>query len=157
MAVRISGTVAEYYEKFQELVRSVKRELIGLDGTSGWYVRLQSATTSWDEFVRVQGGLTRAVNDMNSATLQTGFAEHAKEAENDPAYNVLAEYAPMRDAILNIRDALFNGMPTAQQGGQAYILAQRLTQDGELIDREFTPQQSLPIRNLIDAYRPTVQ
>lgn len=156
MALRITKTPHEHYQQFQALVRQLKSELIGEDGTTGWYSRLQAQNVSWVEFTRALASLSFALGRMDETAAVPGIAQYVKDQEGDQGYDIAGEYTAMRAAVTAIRDWIFANMPKQAQGGTDYLLVQELNADGTLADRTFTPAQTASLRTLIDTFRATV-
>jgi hypothetical protein len=156
MALRIALTPHESYQEFQALMRQIKSELVGADGSGGWYAVLAANNHEWSEFVRVQRRLTYALGRMDATAAIPGIAQYIKDQEGDQNYDIAAEYTAMRSAVVAIRDWIYTSMPKVDQAGTLYMAVQALAQDGTVSDRTFTPAQTAPLRALIDTFRGTV-
>jgi hypothetical protein len=149
MAVRSGITAHETYQQFQALVRQLKQELIGADGTGGWAARLATQDIPWMEFTRAQQMLTLALGQMAATAATPGIVAYVQAQEQDATYNISTEYVTLRDSVTAIRDWIFNNMPKVVQGGTSYLAVVILAQDGSMTDRIFTPAMTAGLRTLI--------
>ena len=157
MALRISMTVNEQYARFQALLRQVKGDLIGPTGTAGWYPRLQSGNIPWPEFVQILRLLNGVLSQMDTIAATPGIQQYVRDQEQDQTYDIAGEYTTMRASLIAIRDWIFNNLPTFTQAGTKYLIVSTLTNDGNIVEREFTPAQTAGLRTLIDQFRTVVQ
>jgi len=153
MALRIEVTVREQFLQWKACMRLMRDELIGADGNSGLRAQLAAGPVSWSELVRMVGLLTSGLAAMDQIAAVPGIVEYVREAEGDQAYDVAAEYTANRNAIVAIRDYIVAALPKSADG---YLLVQKLTANGGLIDRAFDPGQTTQLRDLISAYAATV-
>lgn len=150
MPLHISLTPADSYEQFQQFLRNVNSELVA------WQTRLASQNVEWRVFTHMQERLTHALGRMDALAAVPGIAAYVKEVENDPGYDVAAEYQAMRASVVAIREWIFISLPRVNQNGTQYLAVQVLALDGSMADRSFTPAQTAGLRDLIDAFRATV-
>lgn len=84
------------------------------------------------------------------ATLTTipGIGDYAKEQENDPTYDVAAEFTAMLALIDSVISTVTAGFPV---DGSDFLLAYTFNPDGSQAPRAFTPPQTVTIRAALDA------
>lgn len=89
---------------------------------------------------------------LQSLASTPGLATYAQEQENDPTYDVVAEYNALITAIDNFITEIVNTMPVSNPGG--YIEQFSLNADGSKTVRTFTGAQLsgvIATLNAIDA------
>jgi hypothetical protein len=82
-----------------------------------------------------------------------GLAAYAQAQENDPAYDVSAEYVAMRNAMQSARDQLIATFP---KDGSGFLLYQTMNADGTVALRTFTAAQLAPTVALLDSVIATI-
>lgn len=102
---------------------------------------MQAATVSaW-----VPLGVIQHLHDvialMDGWATTPGLSIYAQTQENDPLYDVVAEYQAMRSAMVSARDTLVGMFPTS--GG--FMAYQTLAADGTIGVRSFTSVQLAPV------------
>ncbi len=85
---------------------------------------------------------------LNSAKSVPGIAAHATAQEDDPAYDVVAEFNTMIAAADAVVAEVVTTLPT---DGNEWLLINKINADGSLIPRNFTGAQLASIRTLLDA------
>jgi hypothetical protein len=75
---------------------------------------------------------------FNELKTTPGLAAHAQEQENDPTYDVAAEFTAMLATLQAAEDALIAAIP---RDGSGYLLLQTMNAQGDLGPRQFTPAQ----------------
>jgi hypothetical protein len=87
--------------------------------------------------------------DTQFATLSAvpGIAEYAQQQEDDPTYNVGAEFTAMRNTIAAVLSWMNSNVPTSVTA----VAPTAWVQDGPLIATAFTAQQTAPLRTLLQA------
>jgi hypothetical protein len=87
-----------------------------------------------------------------------GLAAYAQDQENDPAYDVAAEFTAMRSALVAVRDRIINDLPTATApaGAVGRIAVYTIDATGALIADAFTPAQTVNLRADLDAFIATI-
>lgn len=77
-----------------------------------------------------------------------GIAEHARELENDPTYDVVAEFNAMLAAMSATVTEVVNTFPKDASG---YWLEKQVAGDGNVIFRAFPPAATAQLRTRITA------
>ena len=96
----------------------------------------------------------RALKSQLDAVKSTpGIATYAKEQEDDPAYDVVAEFTALLAAIDAVIAEIVTTMPT---DGSGFLLLNQFDVDGALIPRNFTPVQLASLRTLLDVVTASV-
>ena len=133
MALRASNAVpARAYEEIKGVALQLQRQA-------------QSRASSWasgGSASEVLAVLDNAV--ANKARLQTlaavpGVAAYAQAQENDPGYDIIAEYNALISAIDGVINEIVTTMPTSNPGG--FVEAFTLAADGSVTYRTFTAGQ----------------
>ncbi len=107
--------------------------------------RLAAGGTSEDvlnvliQFVSYQRNLTAIQNTP-------GIASYAITQEDDPAYDVVAEFTALLALIQAGIDLIVTTFPTQDVGGTEYMLAYTLNADGSQTPRIFTPGNLAALR-----------
>jgi hypothetical protein len=76
-----------------------------------------------------------------------GLAQYARDQENDQAYNVVAEYTAMNNAMVSARDSLISMFP---KDGNGFLLYQTLNAQGQIGTRTFTAAQLASVVTLLN-------
>ena len=90
---------------------------------------------------------------LDGWTATPGIAAYAQAQENDPAYDVAAEYTTMRNAMVSARDQLISMFPKDANG---FLLYQTLNANGTVSARTFTAAQLAPIVTLLNNVAATI-
>lgn len=94
------------------------------------------------------------VNALMSVWAGTpGLAEYARSQYDDPAYDVVAEFQSMKNAIENARSTLTAMFPKDANG---WLLYQAIQPDGSILNRTFTAAQLANAVTVIDAVLATI-
>jgi hypothetical protein len=83
-----------------------------------------------------------------------GIGPYAQDQENDPGYNVAAEFTAMRNAAIAVRDRIIADIPkaTAPAGVAGRIAIHTLEADGGLTTAIFTPAQTLQLQADLNSF-----
>lgn len=92
--------------------------------------------------------LGQVVTLMNGWAATPGLAQYAKDQVADQAYDVVAEFTAMRNAMVSARDNLIAAFP---KDGSNFLLYQTLNVDGSIAFRTFTAAQVASAVALIDS------
>jgi hypothetical protein len=82
-----------------------------------------------------------------------GLAQYARDQENDQAYNVVAEYTAMNNAMVSARDSLISMFP---KDGNGFLLYQTLNAQGQISSRTFTSAQLASAVTLLNSVIATI-
>ena len=149
MALRIGANFDEQYEEFKKEMRAIQRILVGTDGTGGIYAISASRSLTWQELANVLSEINKSRVAMDVVEgLGPDFIQFVKDQERDQTFDVAADYAAMKSALTEIGTAIFNAL-----SGAALVT---VSQTGVPTHRSYTTAQTAALRDLIDAYRPTV-
>jgi hypothetical protein len=99
---------------------------------------MQQATCDASVPLAVIQHLGTVVSLMNAWAATPGLAAYAQSQVNDPAYDIVAEFNVMRDAMVTARDTLIAMFP---KDGSGFILWQTINVNGGLVNRTFTSAQ----------------
>lgn len=91
--------------------------------------------------------LKNADAQFASLAATPGLAEYAAAQEDDPAYDVAAEFTAMRGTIAAVLSWMDANVPTSVTA----VAPTAWTQSGPLIATTFTPAQTTPLRTLLQA------
>lgn len=97
-----------------------------------------AATCSADIPLAVIQHLGQVAGLMTTWAATPGLAAYAQAQVNDPAYDVVAEFTTMKNAINSARDTLITMFP---KDGNGFILYQTINADGSVAVRTFTAAQ----------------
>lgn len=156
MPFRVDRSLTDHYSVAKAAAREMRDFLVGADKTSGWRARLAAGPVSARDFVMAGQMIRRTLDVLAVAAAQPDLATEARREEQDPAYNVAAEYAAMRDALTAIGTELFTSFPKQIQGGVNYWLVSTYDTNFNEIVRAFSTAQTATLRGLIDSYTATV-
>ena len=85
---------------------------------------------------------------LNAVATIPGIGDYAKEQENDPTYDVAAEFI----ALLALVDAVITEVvSTFPVDGSGFLLAYTISPDGTQIPRTFNVAQMVDLRAALDA------
>lgn len=142
MAFRASNAVpAREYERAKSL---------------GWQVRQLAANRSGSFATGANAAeVLSAVDNLRSlrvALVQVastpGIAAYAQAQEDDPAYDVAAEFSALLAAIDSAVTTVVNAVPKDANG---YLLVNNINPDGTLVPREFSGAALSGVRAALDA------
>jgi hypothetical protein len=108
---------------------------------------LAGNNTSYDYLRGVYQTLERANNQFDSLKTTPGLADYAKVQENDPAYDVVAEFVTMQAAIA----AAMSWMATNVPLNVTLKPVNQWGNGGGLIATEFSPAQTSTFRTVLAA------
>lgn len=84
---------------------------------------------------------------LNTWSATPGLAQYAKDQQNDPTYDVIAEFTTMRNAMNSALSGLVSLVPTSA----TFALLFTINADGTLTWRTFTQAQLASAVSLIDS------
>ena len=105
---------------------------------------LAASNASYDYLRGVYQTLERANTQFNALEATPGLADYAKIQENDPAYDVAAEFIAMQGAITTAITWMQNNVPLTVD-----VKPVANWGDGNLISTEFTPAQTAGFRTVL--------
>ena len=85
---------------------------------------------------------------LTALTTIPGIGDYAKEQENDPTYDVAAEFTAMLALIDDVIATVTSGFPV---DGSDFLLAYTFNPDGSQAPRSFTAPATVTIRAALDA------
>lgn len=136
-----TGSIAFVYDDVRQLA-AVTKEFC--QRTSAAMAAGNTAsTTVFDVLIRAR----QAVARFNALKDTPGLAAYAKAQNDDPNYDVAAEFAAMVSALNALAAQIENDFPKDANG---FLLAQTLGANGP-VDRTFTPAQTVNIRARLNA------
>jgi hypothetical protein len=139
MAFRVNGLGRGYAKAQAEAARlrsySVSAQAALAAGNVSANAVIQALTT-----------LTGSIAVFDEVTALPGIAAYAQNEENDPTYDVAAEYTAMRTEAIGARDWILTNFPTAVSGE---ILKDTLENDGSITVRQFTPAQTAGLQTAL--------
>jgi hypothetical protein len=143
MAFNATPEVAETaYDKIRAQARASKQYL-----TNQRAVMVQATTSAVVPLAVIQH-FAQVIPLINAWASTPGLAQYARDQQNDPAYDIVAEFQAMRNAMVSARDNLVAGFPKDPNG---WILYQSLNPDGTFSYRTFTAAQLASAVAQIDA------
>ena len=114
---------------------------------------MQAATTSADVPFAVIQHFAVVIPMFDGWAATPGIASYAQAQENDPAYDVAAEYTAMRSAMVSARDQLISMFPKDANG---FLLYQTMNAGGVVSARTFTAAQLAPVVTLLNNVAATI-
>lgn len=136
MAFNATPDVAEpAYERIRSQARATKQYL-----QSQRAVMVQASVISHVPLAVIQH-FAAVIPAMNAWAATPGLAVYAQSQQNDPAYDIVAEFNTMRNAMVAARDNLIAMFP---KDGSGFLLYQSLNADGSFAYRNFTAAQVAP-------------
>jgi hypothetical protein len=88
----------------------------------------------------------------------SGLAAYAQDQEGDPAYDVIAEFTAMNNALIAVRNRIINELPKssapAATAGMVGVFS--FAADGAQVYTTFAPAQTVNLRADLDAFIATV-
>lgn len=132
--------------------QTVKRAAAQLKASAqGVRAQLAASNASYDFLRDIYRTLERAQAQFTQLAATPGLADYAKAQENDPAYDVAAEFTAMQSAITATLTWMNNNVPTSVTAKPPANWG-----DGALIATEFTPAQTAGLRAQLDAVIATI-
>lgn len=111
-------------------------------------VALAVAPNSANAIIQVMTMAKSSIEVFDDVATTPGLAQYARDQEDDPAYDVVAEFVAMRGAAIAVRDWVITNFPTSAGG---FIEKDTLTADGSITVRQFTPAQTAGLQAALDA------
>jgi len=90
---------------------------------------------------------------LDTLSVTPGIVEYAHTQFNDNAYDIVAEFTAMRNAMVSTRNNLIAMFP---KDGNGFLLYQTVNASGILSNRTFTAAEVAPAVVLIDAVIATI-
>jgi hypothetical protein len=115
---------------------------------------LAAATTSGNAVIQIMTTLKSSIEVFDSVSSLPGIAAYAQDDENDPAYDVVAEFTAMRNAAVSARDWIINNFPVSNPGG--FLEKDTVAADGSITVRQFTPGQTAGLQTELTALANTI-
>jgi len=147
MAFRTNGLSKAYQSAQNEAIRAKSF------ATSA-RTALIAGTVSANAVIQIMTTIKSSIAVFDSVSSIPGLAEYAKIQEDDPLYDVVAEFLAMRNAAVSAVDWIFNNFPKDNDAPN-YIIKDILETDGSITVRSFTPAQTVGLQtalnNLINA------
>ena len=113
--------------------------------STGAVSRLAGGGTS-DDVLNVLIQLISYRRNLTNIRNTPGIANYAQTQEDDPAYDVAAEFTALLALIQTGIDLIVNTFPTQNVGGTEYMLAYTLNPDGSQTPRAFTAASLAALR-----------
>ena len=113
--------------------------------------RLSSQNADYEYLRAIYSLLKNANAQFDSLKTTPGLAQYAKDAENDQAYDVAAEFAAMQAAIASALAWMDANVPT-----NVTAKAPADWGEGTIISNEFTPAQTAGLRTQLAAVEATI-
>jgi hypothetical protein len=147
MAFRASNEVAT------QAYVEVKRQAVHLKQTlNGMILRMSSESIDYDYLAMLYNTLEAANVRFDALKGTPGLSAHAKTQENDPAYDVAAEFAAMQTAITNAQAWIVNNVPL-----NVALVSPAQWTNGVKIDALFTSAQTAPLRTVLQTVTASIQ
>lgn len=141
MAFRASNIVP------QQAYQIVKSAAVQLKlNVSAMVAQLASSNASYEFLRDIYRTLSRAHGQFVELSTTAGLEAYAKQQENDPAYDVGAEFVSMQSAIVTTIQWMDANVPTA-----VTVNTPSAWGDGAMIATTFTPEQTAPLRTALQA------
>ena len=115
--------------------------------------RTVSESVAREDFVVLQRQLDDAIEVWDAATAVPGLLQYARDQYNDQTLDISTEYTAMRAAAIDLRDWIFNNIPTSAGGA---VELKTNTTAGDLVDILVTPAQAAGFRTEADAFTATI-
>lgn len=139
MAFRTDGLDKAYTKAQNE---SIRIKAFAKDASAG----LSAGNVSANAVIQIMTRMKSVIEEWDKVSSLVGIGDYAKSVENDPAYDVAAEFIAMRSAAVAVRDWVINNFPSA--GG--FIQKDTLEADGAITVRPFTPVQTVALQGLLN-------
>lgn len=142
MAFRTTTSLAVEYERLKAFARHLRAQA----------VRHRSTT----DLPTVVGELIPLLREASTrfASVPSGMAAFAQAQEDDPAYDVAAEFTAMKAAVDDALSTLVGAMP---QDGDGYVLDRTMDAQGNVAARALTQSQITGMQNKLDAVIATIE
>lgn len=147
MAVRTSLTASEAFTALKALASDAK---VYLTGQRAAMVQATCNAAVPLAVIQQLGIYTARINLWQGAP---GLAIYAQGQYNDPAYDVVNEFASMKTAISNAQTTLTTMFP---KDGSGFILYQTIQADGSIVNRTFTSAQLANAVTTVDSVLATI-
>jgi len=142
MAFRASNSVpAKQYEKAKSLAWQVRQLAANRSGS------FASGATAAEVLAAVDNLRSLRIALAQVATTP-GIAAYAQAQEDDPAYDVAAEFSALLSAVDEAVSTVVNAVP---KDGNGYLLVNNINPDGTLVPREFSAGALSGVRTALDA------
>ena len=82
-----------------------------------------------------------------------GLQAYAKTQEDEPTYDVAAEYLAMRGKVDDVITWIVANIPTSS----GYMIVQTMESDGSITTRTFTPAQTAGFRTVLQALSDSIE
>lgn len=134
MALRVSNYVpARAYEEMRGTATQINRQVA--QRASAW---AGAGASSIDIISAIDTAVSQKAR-LQSLASTPGLALYAQDQENDPGYDVVAEYQALIAAIDTLIAEMVAVIPTSNPGGYAEVYT--LNQSGSKTPRTFTPAE----------------
>lgn len=112
---------------------------------------LAAGSADYDFLRDIYLTLSRAKNGFDNLRTTPGLADYASSQENDPAYDVAAEFTSMLSSITSAMAWIEANVPTS-------VTVQPVTDwgAGSMISQTFTPAQTTGLRSVLDSVIATI-
>lgn len=139
MAFRVDGLGRAYAEAQVEAIR-----LRGF--ASAFQAQLAAGDVSANAVITALGRMVSSIDVFDRIRVTPGIAAYAQNEENDPTYDVVAEFTAMRTEAVGSRDWILTNFPTAPTGE---IIKDTLETDGNITVRQFTPVETAGLQTAL--------
>lgn len=146
MAFRTDG-LAKAYSRGQ--TQAIQCKTVAQSASAALAADNQSANA----IIQLLSQMKSFIETFDAVAATPGLAAYAQEQENDPAYDVVAEFNAMRAAAVAVRDWIITNFPTSAGG---FIEKDTLNADGSITVRQFTPAQTVGLVAALDALVATI-
>ena len=109
---------------------------------------LIAGTVSANAVIQIMTNLKSSIEVWDTVSGLSGISVFAQTQEDDPAYDVVAEFLSMRTAAVAAVDWVFDNFPKDNQAPN-YILKDILATDGSISVRQFTPAQTVGLQTAL--------
>jgi hypothetical protein len=106
---------------------------------------LIAGTVSANAVMQIMTNMKSSIEVWDSVSSLAGIGAYADNEENDPAYDVAAEFTSMRAEAVTVRDWVITNFPAS--GG--FIQKDTLEVDGAITVRQFTPAQTTGLQTAL--------
>lgn len=142
MAFRTTTSLAVEYERLKAFARHLRAQAL----------RHKSTT----DLPTVINELLPLLREASSrfASVPSGMAAFAQAQEDDPAYDVVAQFTAMKAAVDDALVTLISGIP---RDGEGYVLDRQMGGQGNVTGRELTAGQISALATKLDAVITTIE
>ena len=141
MAFRTDG-LGKAYQKAQN--ESIRVKQFATQANAA----LAAGTVSANAVIQVMTNLKSSIEVWDTVSGLSGISVFAQTQEDDPTYDVVAEFLAMRTAAVSAVDWVFDNFPKDNQAPN-YILKDILSTDGSISVRQFTPAQTTGLQTAL--------